>query len=92
MTNQQAKARTMMTTGPNPEAVTLPEGSENEPIDVWHLHPGDTTPPAGAWVLTDEGPIHVDGGLVHWGNGDFRPTALPERWHVRADGTVDAGE
>lgn len=82
-----------MPTGPNRDAVTIGPNTEAEAVPVDQLHPGDATHPEGAWIHTAEGVLkHVEGGLIHWGNGVFRPTQLPEKWHVNASGEVDAGE
>lgn len=123
--------------GPNRDAVTLPEGTEDQPTKLADLHPGDSTHPNGSWVdFTQDAPATeaqqrppqppqpyaaqawgapspgaesepqqaadtvrpervvtlIPGGYIYWGAGKFRPTALPEKWHLTAAGEVDAGE
>lgn len=80
-----------MPEGSNPEAVTLPANTEDDPVAGADLHPGDTTHPDGTWIHVDDEVRKVAGGLVHWGNGHFRPTALPHLWHVNAAGNVEVG-
>lgn len=82
-----------MTTGPNRDAVKLDVGTQDNPTGAEALHAGDQTDPAGSWVRDGNGNVAlIGGGLIYWGADLWRDTALPEKWHLNADGSVDAGD